>query len=206
MNSINIMDSTCLWSSTDQDSAAQGHRMAEIYGEHARPVLLFLLRWTRGNLSEAEDLLQETMLRAWRYINTTPDSADGLRRWLLTVAHHAAVDSHRRRQHRPVEVEFSEGAEFTGGDDTMRSALAVDSFRQALAELTPSQRAIVRDLYAYGHPASHVAALHGIPIGTVKSRAHHALRALRDAASDAVAASHVGFVRTKVSGAQSPRN
>jgi RNA polymerase sigma-70 factor (ECF subfamily) len=65
----------------------------------------------------------------------------------------------------------------------------VDSFRQALAGLTPQPTAIVRDLYLCGQPAAQVAALHGIPIGTVKSRAHHALRALREATSD----THAGF-------------
>ena len=172
-------------------AADQEIRMNAMYAEHAGPLLRYLLGLTGGERYAAEDLLQETMLRAWRHIDKTPDGSDGLRRWLFTVARHAAVDSYRRRQFRPEEVELSDGAELVSGDDPVGTVVAADSFRQALAGLTPSQRAIVRDLYLHGRPADQVAELHGIPVGTVKSRAHYALRAIREATNDADAASHL---------------
>jgi RNA polymerase sigma-70 factor (ECF subfamily) len=160
--------------------------MTEIHAEHSRAVLYFLLGLTGGNRPEAEDMVQETMLRAWRHIDTLPTSHTGLRRWLLTVARHAAIDANRRRQVRPHEIALSDLTDpATADDTTMGSAIAAHSIREALQDLTHEQRAILTELYINGRPANQVAAQRGIPVGTVKSRAHHAVKALRKAAIDA---------------------
>jgi RNA polymerase sigma-70 factor, ECF subfamily len=160
-----------------------GRRMTEIHAEHSRAVLYFLLGLTGGNRPEAEDMAQETMLRAWRHIDTLPAGHTGLRRWLLTVARHAAIDANRRRQARPHETALTDlGDPTTTGDTTMGTAIAAHSIREALKGLTCEQRDILTELYINGRPANQVAAQRGIPVGTVKSRAHHAVKALREAA------------------------
>jgi RNA polymerase sigma-70 factor (ECF subfamily) len=155
--------------------------MAEIHAEHAHAVLYFLLRLTGGDRDEAEDMLQETMLRTWRHIDSVPSSPAGLRRWLLTVARHATVDATRRRRVRPQETELTDGFDVTAADDTMATALAAHTIREALRGLSSAQRSILTDLYVHGHPIRQVAAVRGIPEGTVKSRAHHAVEQLRKA-------------------------
>lgn len=164
------------------DSDAKRH-MAEIHAEHARSVQYFLLGLTGGDWNDAEDMLQETMLRTWRHIDSVPTSHTGLRRWLLTVARHTAIDAIRRRKARPHEVELTDLTDPPTGDDTMETVLAAHSIREAMDELTPDQRLLLIDLYVHGRPIHQVAALRGIPIGTVKSRAHYAVQALRNAAT-----------------------
>jgi RNA polymerase sigma-70 factor (ECF subfamily) len=157
--------------------------MVNAQAEHAGPVLSFLLRLTKGDHAESEDLLQETMLRAWRHIDSLPTDRSDLRRWLFVVARHVAVDAYRRRQVRPQEVALTD-LTLASNEDTMEIVLAAHTVRSALDELTSDQRALVVQLYVHGWPLRQVAALHGIPIGTVKSRAHHALIAFKKAAGD----------------------
>lgn len=166
----------------ERDSEAR-RRMAEIHAEHARPVLYFLLRLVGSDRNEAEDLLQETMLRAWRHIDSLPADHRDLRRWLLTVARHLTIDADRRRRARPREVQLENITGRATADDTMETVIVTHSVREALHELTSDQRTILTDLYVHGRPIRQVAALRGIPVGTVKSRAHHAVQALRRAAS-----------------------
>lgn len=158
-------------------------RMVEAQAEHGRPLFSFLLGLTNGDQAESEDLLQETMLRAWRHVDSLPTGRNELRRWLFTVARHAAVDAYRRRRVRPQEVALTEIA--VVADDTMEIVLAAHAVRSALDELTSDQRALLVELYVHGCPLRQVAALRGIPIGTVKSRAHHAVKAFKKATSDA---------------------
>lgn len=155
--------------------------MAAIYAAHARPIHHFLLGLTAGDRNEAEDILQETMLRAWRAIDSVPTDDSGARRWLFTVARHVAVDAHRRRQTRPREVPLDHVLGRAGRDETMETALTVQTIREALKRLTAIERAILADLYVHGRSQRQVAALYGIPLGTVKSRTHHAVQALRKA-------------------------
>ncbi|NMO49946.1 sigma-70 family RNA polymerase sigma factor [Actinoplanes sp. TBRC 11911] len=155
--------------------------MAAIYALYARPVHHFLLGLTAGDRSEAEDILQETMLRAWRAIDSIPADDSGARRWLFTVARHAAVDAYRRRRTRPREVSLDDVIGLAGRDETMETALTVQTIREAVKRLTAAERAILADLYVHGRSQRQVAALHGIPLGTVKSRSHHAVQALRRA-------------------------
>jgi RNA polymerase sigma-70 factor (ECF subfamily) len=155
--------------------------MAAIYAAHARPVHRFLLGLTSGDRNEADDILQETMLRAWRAIDTLPADHSGARRWLFTVARHAAVDAYRRRRTRPREVPLDDVVGLSVGDETMETALTVHTIREALSGLTANERAILADLYVHGRSQRQVAALHGIPLGTVKSRSYHAVQRLRRA-------------------------
>jgi RNA polymerase sigma-70 factor (ECF subfamily) len=155
--------------------------MAGVYTVHAHSLLKFLLSLTNGDRAEAEDLLQETMLRVWQSIDRLPTSVDGRQRWLYTVARHVGVDAFRRRRARPQEVELQAATGLASGDDTMESVLATHSLRRALDELTSQQRAILADLYVDGRHVQQIAVLHGIPLGTVKSRAYYARLALAKA-------------------------
>lgn len=154
-------------------------RMKELIETHSRPLYRFLLGLTFGERQAAEDLLQETLLRAWRKINELNTDVATLRPWLLTVARRIAIDAARARQARPAEVGTVELADLATGADEIERMLNGQLIRQAVAELSPEHRSVIVEFYLRGRSASETAALLGIPEGTVKSRNYHALRSLR---------------------------
>ncbi|MEU5565279.1 MULTISPECIES: sigma-70 family RNA polymerase sigma factor [Micromonospora] len=155
--------------------------MREVHAEHAEPLYRFLLRLSWGERQLAEDLLQETMLQAWRHLDRLPDSSESVRRWLFIVARRIAIDAARARQARPTEVGLSDLTRLPASGDVTEDVVAVQTVRRALPKLTPAHRAVLIELYYRGRSTDEAAARLGIPEGTVKSRAHYALRALRAA-------------------------
>ncbi|MFI5930848.1 sigma-70 family RNA polymerase sigma factor [Actinoplanes sp. NPDC051494] len=154
-------------------------RMTALHADHAGDLLRFLLGLTRSERQTAEDLLQETMLRAWRHIEAVPRDDEGARRWLFTVARRLVIDTVRMRRTRPAEVNLMDFTWVPGGDDTTASALAAHSMRHAFSRLSPAHRDILAKVYLRGASTEEVATELGVPVGTVKSRAHYALRALK---------------------------
>ncbi|MEU6205521.1 sigma-70 family RNA polymerase sigma factor [Micromonospora musae] len=164
---------------SDEPPADHSERMTALHGDHARAVLRLLLVLTQGQRQTAEDLLQETMLRAWRHLDSVPAESDAARRWLLTVARRLVIDGVRLRRGRPAEVHLVDMTWIPAGDDTTGSALASYAMRHALGRLSAAQRSLLSEVYLVGRSPEEVAGRLGLPIGTVKSRTHYALRALR---------------------------
>src|SRR5579863_3215070 len=73
-----------------------------LYAEHGGALLRYALHLTGGDRQRAEDLVQETIVRAWRHPEALADRP--ARPWLFAVARNLAVDSYRARQSRPPEV------------------------------------------------------------------------------------------------------
>jgi RNA polymerase sigma-70 factor, ECF subfamily len=151
---------------------------------HARPLYRFLLKITFGDRREAEDLLQETLLRAWRYLQDHTADVTVLRPWLYTVARRAAIDAARARQARPAEVIPADLAALPAGRDDIDRLLTGLTIRRALTTLTPDHRQVLYEIFYRGHTARQAATTLGIPEGTVKSRTFYALRALAAAITD----------------------
>jgi RNA polymerase sigma-70 factor (ECF subfamily) len=129
----------------------------------------------------AEDLLQETMLQAWRKLDHLPTEAESVRRWLFTVARRIAIDASRARRARPTEVGVSDISQLPSTDDPIDRIITAETVRQALPKLTPAHREILSELHYFGRSTQEAAVQLGIPERTVKSRAYYALRALRAA-------------------------
>jgi RNA polymerase sigma-70 factor (ECF subfamily) len=157
-------------------------RMTTMYAEHAGPLMRFLLGLTGGEQFAAEDLLQETMLRAWRHIDSVPASRPEVRRWLYTVARRLTIDAARRRQVRPEEIQLNDLRAMPGPDETVAIVLATSTIRRAIDRLSVSQRMLLVELYVHGRTIKQTAEKLGVPDGTIKSRAHYAVQALREAA------------------------
>ncbi len=146
-----------------------------LYCEHAAPLLRYALHLTSGDRQRAEDIVQETLLKAWLH----PQAIVSLARpWLFAVAKNLAVDAHRARQARPHEV--GEAAlQLTAVPDAADRALESWAVADALRSLRPEHRTVLLETYYRGRSVAEASAVLGIPAGTVKSRTFYALRALK---------------------------
>lgn len=129
----------------------------------------------------AEDAVQDAFLRAWRDLPRLRD-ADRYESWLRRILVNACYDA-LRRQPRTIRADARLHREASVEDET---AIVVhrDALERAFARLTAEQRAIVVLTHVDDLSSRDAAEALGIPVGTAKSRLHHALRALR-AAMDA---------------------
>ncbi len=152
-----------------------------VYQTYARPIYRFLLKLNLGNQREAEDHLQETFLRVWRWLQIHPLDLDGIRGWLHAVARRIVIDALRARAARPIEVIVDDLNHFAGANNAVEDVDRAQVVRQAMLSLTEEHRAALIEIYYRERTAKEAAAILGIPEGTVKSRAHYALRALRTA-------------------------
>ncbi len=154
-------------------------RMREIYTLHSGPLFRYLLGLTFGQRQAAEDLMQETLLRAWRNLGTLNSDSGTLRPWLFTVARRLAVDALRARRSRPDISSDTDVHELPSADDRIDRMLTAEMIRRALPRLSLDHQRVIIEIYFHSRTASETARLLGIPEGTVKSRAYHALRAMR---------------------------
>ncbi|MEU6537744.1 sigma-70 family RNA polymerase sigma factor [Streptomyces sp. NPDC047000] len=162
------------------DVTTAEHELAALQREHGRPLFALLLRLCDGDRQRAEDLVQETLVRAWQHPEALrADTFDSVRPWLMTVGRRLAIDARRARQARPAEVGDAvlENSRVIA-DHAERSAATLD-VRQAVKTLTPEHREVLVLVYFHGASVAEAAETLGIPAGTVKSRAYYALRALR---------------------------
>jgi RNA polymerase sigma-70 factor (ECF subfamily) len=147
-----------------------------LYQEHGGLLLRYVARLI-GDRQRAEDIVQETMLRAWRH----PEASTGrrsMRPWLITVARNLVVDNARARQSRVAEASGAH-LELASVQDGLESMLLADAVRAAIRDLSPPQREVLVETYYRERTVAEAAAILGVPIGTVKSRTYYALRALR---------------------------
>jgi len=149
-----------------------------LYDQHARPLFGYALRLTGGDRQRAEDVVQETLLRAWRHPEKLERTPDAVRPWLFTVARNIAVDAYRARRARPLEA-GPDGIDLVAVDDEVDRALEAWQVTDALATLSVDHRQVLIETYYRGRSVAEAAATLGIPPGTVKSRTYYALRALR---------------------------
>lgn len=150
--------------------------MRALYAEHAAPLLRYALRLTNGDRQRAEDIVQETLLRAWMHPEAISDRP--ARPWLFAVAHNLSVDAHRARRSRPPEVADGALALFPVPDEADR-VLESWAVGDALRVLRPEHRQVLVQTYYLGRSVAEAALALGIPAGTVKSRTFYALRALK---------------------------
>jgi RNA polymerase sigma-70 factor (ECF subfamily) len=163
----------------DEDVSVAGDELLRtLYAEHAGPLLGYVLKLTDGDRQRAEDVVQETLLRAWRHPESLDPSRGSLRPWLWTVARNIVVDAARARRARPFEV-AEDALAAVSVDDQIDRALLSWEVAEALGTLSADHRAVLVETYYRGRTVAEAADALGIPTGTVKSRAFYALRALR---------------------------
>jgi RNA polymerase sigma-70 factor, ECF subfamily len=168
-------------------SATDEQLVRELYAEHAGVLLGYVRRLVGGDTPRAEDVVQETLLRAWQHpeaLRSSDRDASSVRAWLITVARHLVIDGERRRQVRPREVELSIAHEPAHDEPAYEQVLTAWEVADALQSLSPEHRGVIVELYYRDRSVSEAARILGVPEGTVKSRAYYGLRALRVAAEE----------------------
>ncbi|MGW1717362.1 sigma-70 family RNA polymerase sigma factor [Streptomyces sp. NPDC002156] len=170
-----------LWSRARQRTSDEALIRA-LYEEHGRALLAYAQRLT-GDRGAAEDVVQETLVRAWKNPDSLVNGKGSVRGWLLTVARNIITDRYRAKAARPTEVAESPGrppVEKDHADAVVDSMLVME----ALDRLSPDHRDVLREIYFQGRSVAEAAKALGIPPGTVKSRSHYALKALREMYAD----------------------
>ena len=154
--------------------------MQQVHDEHADVLWRFCLSLVGNDRGRAEDAVQETLLRAWRHRTVLEGSPAAVRSWLFTVARNIVIDEWRSRRARPeTPVEEVPEQRRSLEDDESDQLLLSWVVAEALTHLSPDHRTVLLQCYYRGRPVAEVARLLGVPPGTVKSRTHYALRALK---------------------------
>lgn len=151
-------------------------RLAALYDAHARPVWRYVVHLT-GSTITADDIVQETLLRAWRTPRILAQDPGSARSWMFTVARHLVIDEARSAHGRhEVTVDTLPEHAVATETDALFDALIIE---EALASLSADHRAVIVTAYYGGRSVAQTAVELGIPEGTVKSRLHYGVRALR---------------------------
>ncbi|ROO60218.1 RNA polymerase sigma-70 factor (ECF subfamily) [Micromonospora sp. Llam0] len=176
-------------------SAGIDAQLRALYDGPAPGLLRYLVRLTNGDRHRAEDLLQETLVRAWRHPESRTESGEWRRSWLYTVARNIAIDDLRTT--RPVELVGDLLDDHPDEDDPVGRAIDAGVVHAALDALPERQRTVLVEIYLHERSGEEAAQRLGVPVGTVKSRTFYALQALRELL-DPVAASvsHRGSARS----------
>ena len=156
------------------------------YAAHAGELYRFALRQL-GDPGAAQDVVQETFLRAWRHANRYDPVLASVRVWLFAIARNVITDTGRRAATRgrrqnlapPADLDDLAAGTTEREPDPSEALMTEWLVEQALRRLTEQHRHAIVETYLRGRPYGDVAAEQGIPVGTLRSRVFYALKALR---------------------------
>ena len=139
--------------------------------------------------ASADDIVQETFIRAWRHLPQLSADDRPIRPWLFRVARNLLIDANRAARARPTTVPGSAGE--VGTDSGLEKILDRQLVSAALQHLSPAHQTVLVETFYRGGTMATVARELGIPHGTARSRLHYALDAMREQLEehDATAAS-----------------
>jgi RNA polymerase sigma-70 factor (ECF subfamily) len=135
------------------------------------------VRRLTGDDELSRDVVQEALLRAWRNPKVLEQGPTAARAWLYTVARNVVIDERRSARAR-WEVGSARPPERARSDPS-DSALDAWLVADVLTQLTPEHRTVIVRAYYMGQSVAELAVALDLPEGTVKSRLHYGLRALR---------------------------
>jgi RNA polymerase sigma-70 factor (ECF subfamily) len=151
--------------------------MQRLHDDHAVALWRYCRRLVPTDQGRAEDVAQETLLRAWRHRTILDSPPQAVRAWLFTVARNIEIDQWRSARAHP-ETPVAELPDDGVADESDQLLLSW-VVAEALTHLSREHRDVLLECYYRGRPVAEAARRLGVPEGTVKSRTHYALRALR---------------------------
>ncbi len=143
-----------------------------LYDQHGGDLLRYL-RGLTGHRQLAEDLLHDTFVQAMRGLEQLR-RANSPRAWLFSIARHLGLNALRRRRTVVSLSETATAAPTTAGPDAK-----LERVREAIARLPAVHREALQLRLHVGLSYEEIAEVLGVPVGTVRSRLHNAVRSLR---------------------------
>ncbi len=155
--------------------------LRQLYSRHATALRGYVRPFCPDRAS-AEDIVQETFIRAWRHLPQLSADDRPVRPWLFRVARNLLTDADRAAKSRPVTVQAQPGQDAgddAGDDAGLDQVLDRQLLTGALRQLSPAHRTVLVETFYRGASTATLARQLGVPPGTARSRLHYALRALR---------------------------
>jgi RNA polymerase sigma-70 factor (ECF subfamily) len=160
----------------------------QLYSHYAKALHGYVEQFCPDRAS-ADDIVQETFIRAWRHLPQLSADHRPVRPWLFRVARNLLIDANRAARARPTMVSGQAGD--VGTDSGLEEILDRELLSAALQHLSPAHQTVLVETFYRGGTMATVARELGIPHGTARSRLHYALDAMRKQLdeNDAIAAS-----------------
>ena len=168
----------------DSDLVAQvaagdiGAPMAELYRRYGGRIYRFGLNLL-GDAGLADELVQECFVRLWRTAGRFDLSRGTVAAYMFVMGRSIAADLRKRPSSRPLML--VDEAQIPAQPDSVDQILETLMMRDALDSLSAAHREVLILVHAEGLTQSQIAERLGLPLGTVKTRMYHGLRALRAA-------------------------
>ena len=156
----------------DADAAVR-----QLYSLHAKALHSYVQQFCPDR-ANADDIVQETFIRAWRHLPQLSADDRPIRPWLFRVARNLLTDADRAARSRPVTVQ-AQPAEDVRDDTRLEQVLDRQLVSDALQHLSPAHQTVLVETFYRGGTMATVARELGIPHGTARSRLHYALDAMR---------------------------
>lgn len=168
----------------DQLASGNYEALAKLYERHASLLISLALRILH-NRQDAEEVVQEALLYAWRRATSYDPSRSSVSSWLVVIVRSRSLDrrrSHQRLESMRVEMERHDTGPRTLAAEGFRQVLDEERaarVRRAMAQLPAAQRQVLEFSYYDGRTQKEVAEMTGVPLGTVKTRTFLAIKKLR---------------------------
>ena len=156
--------------------------LRQLYTRYAQALHKYVDRFRPG-LAGADDIVQETFIRAWRHLPQLAADDQLVGPWLFRVARNLLIDADRAARSRPVTVEARPDLDLRH-DDEFDQVMDRQLVADALQNLSPAHRMVLVETFYRGGTTAMVARQLGIPHGTARYRLHYALHALRQQLQD----------------------
>jgi RNA polymerase sigma-70 factor (ECF subfamily) len=152
----------------------------QLYSHYAKALHGYVEQFCPDQAS-ADDIVQETFIRAWRHLPQLSADDRPVRPWLFRVARNLLIDANRAARARPMSAPEQPAGEIgeIGTDSGLDEVLDRQLVSAALQHLSPAHQSVLVETFYRGGTMATVARELGIPHGTARSRLHYALDALR---------------------------